>query len=135
MQFRDVLLLSDMDNTLLDSQKNISKENRDAIQSFCDAGGQFAIVTGRIPSSVHQYEAYIPFHTPMVSHNGSAIYDFEKEAYLWSEKVDKETAYDLMDKVYAAFDEVAFELYVLGDETVYCCHDNAQCFLDTVKAQ
>ncbi|MBQ1947219.1 MAG: HAD hydrolase family protein, partial [Clostridia bacterium] len=53
MQFRDVLLLSDMDNTLLDSGKNISEENQRAIQRFCEAGGRFAIVTGRIPSSVY----------------------------------------------------------------------------------
>lgn len=126
MQFHDVLLLSDMDNTLLDLGKNISEENQRAIRRFCEAGGKFAIVTGRIPSSVYRYNEYIPFDTPMVSHNGSAIYDFKKEKYLWSENVDRTAVYGLMDKVYDAFPEVAFELYVLEDETVYCCYDNAQ---------
>ena len=125
MQFEGVLLLSDMDNTLLDTNKNISEENQQAIREFQAGGGKFAIVTGRIPSSVYQYHDAISFETPIVSHNGGAIYDFKTESYLWQTCIDRETVYPLMDKIKAWFSDVAFELYVSSEKTVYTTYDNA----------
>ena len=43
------LLVSDLDDTLLDSEKRISSRNLEAIRRFTEAGGIFTFVTGRVP--------------------------------------------------------------------------------------
>ena len=46
-RFTGVLLATDYDDTLYDSQGTISPENRQAICRFVDQGGLFCISTGR----------------------------------------------------------------------------------------
>ncbi|MBR5496163.1 MAG: HAD hydrolase family protein, partial [Oscillospiraceae bacterium] len=44
---KKLLLATDMDGTLLTTDKRITKENLDAIDKFTKAGGIFTIATGR----------------------------------------------------------------------------------------
>ena len=47
-RFDGVMILTDMDGTLLDSQSRLSPENRDAILQFIAQGGRFSVATGRV---------------------------------------------------------------------------------------
>ena len=43
----DILIITDVDGTLLREKTGISKENLEAIKRFVDKGGHFTVSTGR----------------------------------------------------------------------------------------
>ena len=51
----DIVLVSDMDGTLLNSKKEITSENLRAIERFRSMGGKFTIATGRTIQSFSPY--------------------------------------------------------------------------------
>ncbi len=50
-----VILLSDMDGTLLTSKKQITDRDRAAIEKFTSLGGKFTVATGRTIQSFEQF--------------------------------------------------------------------------------
>ncbi len=73
MKFDGILLVSDMDGTLLNEEKIISKENLDAIRYFRENGGKFTVASGRIYQSLESYFDEIEPDIPVISHNGGII--------------------------------------------------------------
>ncbi len=51
-KIRYPLIVSDFDGTLVGSDGNVSKENREAIARYVAAGGTFVVSTGRLPSGI-----------------------------------------------------------------------------------
>lgn len=74
-KFDGIVLLSDMDGTLLDDQKQISEENRQAIERFAREGGYFCMATGRPPMTTVDFEAALPANAPRVYLNGAFVRD------------------------------------------------------------
>ena len=72
-KFDGILLLSDMDGTLLDDQKQISSKNRQEIERFTEAGGIFCMATGRPPMTTVDFEPFLPPNMPKVYLNGALI--------------------------------------------------------------
>ena len=54
-----VILLSDLDGTLLNSQKQITDKDRKAIERFIALGGHFTVATGRTIQSFEQFLSII----------------------------------------------------------------------------
>jgi len=81
--FKDILLACDMDGTLLDSKKQISRENREAVKYFVEKGGSFTIATGRMDLGIVQYMPQLTVNAPVILYNGSQIYDYWKKETLW----------------------------------------------------
>lgn len=73
MKFSGITLVSDMDGTLLNEEKNISLENLDAIRYFCENGGNFTVASGRVYQSIECYFDELSPKMPVISHNGSLI--------------------------------------------------------------
>lgn len=88
-KFDGILLATDLDDTLLTSDKRVSEENIEALKYFMDNGGLFTFATGRVPKGVKLIRPYIEPNAPMVSYNGGAIYDFKSEDFLWLAHLDK----------------------------------------------
>ena len=67
-KFDGILLISDLDGTLLKGDKSISEENIKAIEYFKSNGGIFTFITGRVPvAAVPVYEVVKvsgPDHSP-----------------------------------------------------------------------
>lgn len=81
-KFDGTLFCTDLDGTLLNSKKDISRENREAIEYFKSEGGLFTFVTGRMPyTSMEMYEMVRP-NAPFGCINGGGIYDPTKGG-LW----------------------------------------------------
>lgn len=71
-RFDGILICTDLDGTLLNSDRRISKENLEAIEYFKQEGGIFTFVTGRMPFFVSDmYEAVQP-NAPFGCVNGGA---------------------------------------------------------------
>lgn len=80
-----VVLLSDMDGTLLNSKKEISDTDKKAIERFMSLGGKFTIATGRTIHSFHHYYNMLELKMPLIMYNGAAIYDRVSDKVLYSQ--------------------------------------------------
>ena len=77
-----VILLSDMDGTLLNGAKKITDTDRAAIERFTALGGRFTVATGRTIQSFVQYLDMIDLPYPVIMYNGAAIHDFSADKTL-----------------------------------------------------
>ena len=73
--FDGFILVSDMDGTLVGSNREVSKKNRDAIKYFTERGGKFTVATGRMVQSVEEFVSDLHIKCPTMLHNGAKIYD------------------------------------------------------------
>jgi len=69
------LVASDMDYTLLVSNKPVSDLNRAAIKAIKDAGGAFTIATGRTSYLTGTYIRDLDITIPLITSNGAALLD------------------------------------------------------------
>lgn len=90
-KFDGVLLASDFDNTILNTERPrrtgcpippISQRNVEALLYFMDNGGRFAVATGRALPAFRMFAEQVPMNAPAVVCNGGALYDFKTERYL-----------------------------------------------------
>ena len=90
-KFDGVLLASDFDNTILNTERPrrtgcpippISGRNVEALRYFMDNGGRFAVATGRALPAFRLFADQVPMNAPAIVCNGGALYDFETERYL-----------------------------------------------------
>lgn len=82
MDINKIILLSDMDGTLLNSQKQINDADRAAIERFIAMGGRFTVATGRTKQSFEPYRGMIELREPIIMYNGGAIYDSSEDKLL-----------------------------------------------------
>jgi Cof subfamily protein (haloacid dehalogenase superfamily) len=116
-----VLLVSDMDGTLVTGNFTIPQRNLEAIERFKQKGGTFAIATGRANTSVEKFNSILNLTTPAILYNGSAIYDLEKHEFILS-KYLPESARILVKQAIKLFPEIGVE--VLGDGRIYVVNSN-----------
>lgn len=116
-KFEGMLLLSDMDGTLLGDDRQISQRNRDAVRYFVENGGRFGIATGRSKTGMQYFLRDVCVNAPCVICNGAIIYDFEKDAVMHAEAMGTdglELALDLIER----FPEAGVEVSLIDGEYV-----------------
>ncbi len=82
-KFEGMLFCTDIDGTLYNSQRTVSKKNLDAIDYFKNEGGIFTFITGRPPATVTKIYNEVKPNGPYGCFNGCAVYDGEKNEYLY----------------------------------------------------
>ena len=115
------LIVSDMDGTLLDSEKKISEENIKAIDYFIENGGLFTIATGRMSPAVKMYMNKLRINAPAILHNGAQIYDFEKDRELFSKCIENERK-EAIRRVQREIPEPGIEVFT-NEDKVYICRE------------
>ena len=75
MKYSNIILLSDLDGTLLNAQSKVSKENRKAIEHFVANGGRFGVATGRARENSLGLVKGIPLNYYSIFLNGTVLYD------------------------------------------------------------
>ena len=108
------LLMSDLDGTLLNSQKRISMENKDAIHSFVSGGGVFTIATGRTELTCRLATALLPINAPVVLYNGTAIYDLLQKRFLWTRMLKSSTFIRVLKEIVQRFPEINIQVFQGG---------------------
>lgn len=85
-KFEGVLIVSDIDGTLTNSNQELSAENKEAIEYFKSEGGIFTIATGRLVDYFKEKEFQMLVNCPAILLNGAAVYDFKKEEFIYLKK-------------------------------------------------
>ena len=117
----DLLFACDLDDTMLDSQKQISPGTQRAIADFSSKGGKFVIATGRAVPATEPYAKQLDIAYPCVLYNGAAIYDFSAQKFIWTANLVSE-AREYLKEILTAFPEVGAE--ILKDEQIYVVRKN-----------
>lgn len=88
-KFEGILICSDLDGTLRNSNGYISHENINAINYFIDNGGKFTLCTGRNPVYASSLTSEgLKFNSPLIALNGAMIYDTQKSKILFHNPMD-----------------------------------------------
>ena len=87
-KFDGILFCTDLDGTLYNDEKEVSRENLDAIEYFKREGGLFTFITGRVPQTSWQMCEIIKPNAPYGCVNGGGIYDPNSRAFLWNASLD-----------------------------------------------
>ena len=81
----NVLLITDLDGTLLPQNKILSQGDKDAIRRFRADGGKFTVATGRTVQSAEKYFKELDVDLPVILYNGSLIYDLKNKKSLFTD--------------------------------------------------
>lgn len=109
--FEGVLLLSDMDGTMLNLKKELPQRNLDALQEFKRRGGLFTIATGRCPLSVRNIFPVEELNCPAVTLNGTVIYDYRTDTPVVSHLLP-ESYQHIVRIVREEFPHLGIQLYI-----------------------
>ena len=74
--FEGILLISDIDGTLINKNFEIPQRNIDAINYFVENGGHFSLATGRSLEATRPYSKKVNMSCPAIVFNGGALCDF-----------------------------------------------------------
>lgn len=127
-KFDGKLLVSDMDETLLNSDKEVSKKNYDAIKYFTSEGGKFAVASGRTVAAVRNYAERTGINAPAVTYNGAMIYSFDTEETVYRMDIEEERK-AAVRKVFKTRPQLGIEVY--ADEHIYImreCFETARLY-------
>ena len=131
-KFTGVLLVSDYDNTLVDTERarhgngeppRVSDRNREALEYFMGQGGRFAVATGRALPALEGFADQIPMNAPSVVCNGAALYDFSVRQYLDHIPLDAAVS-GCCQEALERFPTVAVEIYPLLESVIYAFRPN-----------
>lgn len=95
-KFKGYLICTDCDGTLTDSNVKVSEENAKAIKYFQEEGGLFTLATGRFAEHANLFKEQFEINAPMVSLNGTALYDTKKQELIKGWTMDKEECRKLL---------------------------------------
>lgn len=108
-----MLVVSDIDGTLLQAGYGIPKENIEAIDNFIEAGGLFTVATGRSVESVSKYVEWLKFSAPAILCNGGLIYDFKTRRILYERTLDSSVE-GIVEEIMGSFDDIGVEVHKGG---------------------
>lgn len=91
------LIATDMDGTLLRSDKTISPRTLDALRFMTKNGGIFTIATGRMYAGIRQYLKILPFCKYAITTNGAEIYDCSTDKVIYSRPLESDLLKAILD--------------------------------------
>lgn len=109
-RYQGVLLVSDMDRTLIGSDHKISERNCAAIREFVAEGGCFTIATGRDAASVRPFLDIVGINCPCILENGGLLYDFATESVIWKSPMDPQIV-PVLQNLAAQFPDTGIEAF------------------------
>lgn len=116
MDFSKVIIMTDLDGTLLTDDKQILPQDMAAIQRFVAGGGTFTVATGRGCGMSRSIVNKLGIDIPAVVFNGAAVYDFKAEKFVWQCEIGAH-ARGYIRRLSEQFPDLGIE--VLHEQTIY----------------
>jgi len=91
------LVAIDLDGTLLDTEKNISEENIEAVREALDSGCMVVVCTGRVHNAAAYFAQIINTPHPVISCNGAVITDQSTGEVIYDRPLEPETSERIID--------------------------------------
>ena len=110
-KFEKVLLLSDLDGTLLNTQGFISKINQEAVAYFMENGGTFGFATGRNQLNSLLFLEEIKVNAPCILYNGCGVYDFNTNHFLRLIELPKAKLVSFLKSCLNEFAYISIQVY------------------------
>ncbi len=120
--FSDVMIITDLDGTLLPENKILSEKDLEAIKRFRSDGGKFTSATGRTIQSADRYIKELEIDIPVILYNGSLIYDVQKQEVLFTDELP-EFAPDIAKELFGFMKNPGGEVLKLDNIYVVCNND------------
>lgn len=110
------LYVSDLDGTLLNSEKKITPYTADILNQCINKGMKFAVATARMPYGCDYRLEEIHMDTPGIVTNGVFIYDFKEKQIVSAEVIEPESAKQAVE----AFQKHGMScfVYILSEGTI-----------------
>lgn len=105
-KFTGYLICTDCDGTLTYEAGKVSDENAQAIKYFQKEGGLFTLATGRFPDHIEMFHDKIQINAPIVSLNGTLLYDTENKELIKKWGTNTEEYYNILVYVLENYPEV-----------------------------
>ena len=128
----ELLVVSDIDNTLLNAVEGLPEVNRATVQLFSSMGGRFTVATGRTVESVRRYLGDVAISAPVIALGGAVIYDFAQEQYIQNITLNKESAMAALREVQQNFPGVGIEV-MTADGAIQIVQANEYTHMLTVQ--
>ncbi len=120
-KFDGIIICSDLDGTLLNERREVSEQNRAAVEYFMQNGGTFTFNTGRaLATAAKQMEILRP-NAPVGLINGAGVYDCDKKSFISHTELPKSS---LEIAQYVEKNHKQIGIIVSGLEGVYFYSDN-----------
>lgn len=116
-----VMLITDMDGSLLTDDKKINPVDLKAIKQFRNLGGIFTVATGRNYQSASQYFEKLNIDCPVILYNGGMIFDVTHNQQVYVNELN-ECAEDVCMEILEEFPSVACE--ILTSKDIYVVRNN-----------
>lgn len=129
-KFDGYVIVSDLDGTLLDNNKNISKENLGAINYFTQNGGKFSVATGRVIEATEEYLLKIEVNIPIIVYNGGVIYDYNNKQII-SEKFVDDNQKQIALRIKEDNENIGIEIY--ANRKLYVLKDSGHSYRSATK--
>lgn len=121
-KFEGILICTDLDGTLLNNEKKVSRENIEAINYFKENGGLFTFITGRMPYYSSAIYNTIEPNAPFGCINGGGLYDHRAKEYVWHAPDFREDVFELIECVEKNVPGIGIQ--VVAYERTYFSSDN-----------
>jgi Cof subfamily protein (haloacid dehalogenase superfamily) len=105
------LIATDLDGTLLRSDRTVSQRTRDAIATAQAAGITFVIATARHPSTARLFAAEAGITGLAICSNGALVYDLSRDEVVRHSHLPGETARMLIEVLRNGIPDVCFALF------------------------
>lgn len=117
------LYVSDLDGTLLNSQKKVTETSARLINACIERGMFFTVATARMPYGCDLRVASLNLDAPGILTNGVFLYDFSKKTYLHVEPIDAKAVAPALD-AFKKHGRSCF-LYAFGDGGISIFYEDA----------
>jgi hypothetical protein len=116
------LYVSDLDGTLLNSEKEISKYTEETINRLVAGGVHFSIATARTAASAVKMLSSLDINDPVVLMNGAVIYDLQLGRYEKVEVIPEQSCLDIIN-TFKSFGICGF-MYIVSDNSLVTYYEN-----------
>lgn len=122
------LYVSDLDGTLLNSDKEVSDFSKNQLNKLIDEGIQFTVATARTPATAVDILKGINIKLPVAMMNGVLIYDINKNKYIDIKKIKESAVIEVLD-IFKEHKKNCF-VYAIKDNYLWVYHKDFTCTME-----